>query len=215
MKKVVLVMAVSLFFFGAKGFDVSEVAKGIQGRYEKINDLKANFVQKVRYRTIGREQKDTGVVKFKKPDKMKWEYSSGELVVCDGKKIWFYMPDESKVMTADLKTAFSTDTPLNFLSGMGKLTEDFNIGMKSSEKDVVCLKLDPKVPIENLKELVICADKKEFLVRTSTVVDNLGNETHIEFIDIEVNKKIGDKEFEFKIPEGVEVIESGPKRKGE
>jgi len=206
------VMGVLLFFaFEAKASDLSEVTKGIQRTYEKINDLNAKFVQRVTYKTIGRSQKDEGFVKFKKPDKMRWEYSSGELVVCDGKNIWFYIPDEKRVIKADLKTAFSTSTPSNFLSGMGKLTEDFKITIKSSQKDIICLNLDPNTPIENLKELVICVDKKEFLVRSSSVVDNLGNETRIEFEKIEINRGIEDKDFEFKVPTGVEVIES-PKR---
>jgi outer membrane lipoprotein carrier protein len=211
MKKIAVFMAVLVLTFETEAADLSEVTKGIQKTYEKINDLKAKFVQKVTYKTIGRTQKDEGVVNFKKPDKMKWEYSSGELVVCDGKNLWFYIPDEKRVIKADLKTAFSTSTPSNFLSGMGKLTEDFKISIKSSQKDITCLNLDPKTPIENLKELVICVDKKEFLVRSSTVVDNLGNETEIEFKEIQVNRGIEDKEFEFKVPQGAEVIES-PKR---
>jgi len=211
MKRIGVLIAVLFIALEARPDELSEVTKGIQSTYEKVRDLKARFVQKVTYKTIGRMQKDEGTVKFKKPDKMKWEYISGQLVISDGKRIWFYMPDEKRVMTADLKTAFSTQTPSNFLSGMGKLTEDFNISIKSSQKGMVCLNLDPKTSIENLKELVICVDRKDFLVRTSTVVDNLGNETEIEFKEIEMNRGIDDREFEFKIPQGVEVIET-PKR---
>ncbi len=207
MKKMVMVMAVLFFAFKASALDLSEVTNRIQKKYEGINELKAKFVQKVTYRNIGRTQKDEGIVRFKRPDKMKWEYSSGEVVVCDGEKIWFYMPDESRAMKADMKTAFSTSTPSNFLSGMGKLNEEFKVSIKSSKKDIICLNLDPKTPIENMKELVICVDTKEFLVRSSSLLDNLGNETVIEFKEIEVNKGIEDKEFEFKLPQGVEVIE--------
>jgi outer membrane lipoprotein carrier protein len=211
MKKTGVLIGVLLFVFKAQAGELFEVTKSIQSTYEKVKDLKARFVQKVTYKTIGRIQKDEGVVKFKKPDKMKWEYLSGQQVISDGKRIWFYMPDEKRVITADLKTAFSTETPSNFLSGMGKLTEEFNVSIKSSSKEIICLNLDPKTPIENLKELVICVDKKDFLVRSSTVVDNLGNETEIEFKEIQVNRGIEDREFEFKIPQDVEVIES-PKR---
>lgn len=210
--KVLWVAGVFLLVTPSLADEVSHVAAKVQERYEKISDLKAKFTQTVTYRSIGKSQTDEGIVKFKKPDRMKWEYLSPgkQIIVCDGKKIWFYLPEDAQVMTADIKAAFSAETPSNFLSGMGKLTEEFNVQLKREDKALFCLNLLPRKPIENLKELVICVDRKDYLVRESHLIDNMGNETVVRFRDIEVNTGLKDSEFEFKVPEGVEVIETRP-----
>lgn len=211
------VILISLFLIPAAGKsgEAERIAELVQKKYESINDMKAKFLQTVYYRSIDRKETDTGFVLFKKPNKMKWSYVAphAQVIVCDGEKVWFYLPDEAQVMVGKMSEVFSSDVPTNFLSGMGKLTEQFKVKLEKKDRGNALLRLIPIKPIEGIKDVMIKVDIKTGLVIGSVVVDNLDNETTIELQDVKINAGIPEDEFVFKIPPGVEVIESKPQIK--
>jgi outer membrane lipoprotein carrier protein len=190
--------------------DLNAIASKIQKTYDGIQDIQANFVQLTTSASIKQTQKAEGVVYFKKPGMMKWEYKSPntDIIVSDGKTFWAYQRDIGQVMTGN---ASSNETSIsnNFLSGMGNLKKDFDIELSEQDNISYLLKLKPKAPQPNVQKLYIAVDKKTFFVVKTIVYDVIGNETKVIFENLKINQSISTNMFKFQIPEGVKVVKPG------
>ena len=49
-----------------------------------------------------------------------------QTVVADGTTLWLYQPKEQQVMKAPFDAAFRSTTPISFLTGVGRITDDFS-----------------------------------------------------------------------------------------
>ena len=187
--------------------DIDVIIAKVQKTYEGIQDVQANFAQFTTSASIKTTQKAEGVVYFKKPGMMKWEYKSPgkDIIVSDGITIWIYQQDIGQVMTGN---ALDNGTSIsnNFLAGIGNLKKDFDIELAEQDNVAYLLKLNPKTSQPNVQKLYIAVDKKTFLVIKTLVYDMMGNETKVVFENIKTNQSLSDSIFKFKIPEGVKVI---------
>ena len=75
-----------------------ELIKGVQARYAKVTNFKADFRQVVT-RNIYHDPQKQGVVYFKQPAMMRWDYTQPERVYGpDGDILWTYEPSEKTAM---------------------------------------------------------------------------------------------------------------------
>ena len=187
--------------------DLNAIISKLQKTYEGIQDVQANFTQLTTSVSIKTTQKAEGVVYFKKPGMMKWEYKSptNDIIVSDGRTIWSYQQDIGQVMVGNASDS-STSISNNFLAGMGNLKKDFDIELEKPDNNSYVLKLNPKVPQPNIQRLYIAVDKKTSLVKQTIVFDLLGNETKVIFENLKINQSVPANIFKFKIPEGVRVV---------
>ncbi len=187
--------------------DLNAIIAKVQKTYDGIHDIQANFIQFTTSASIKETQKAEGVVYFKKPGMMKWEYKSPgkDIIVSDGTTIWIYQQDIGQVMVGN---ALDNGTSIsnNFLAGMGNIKKDFEIEMAEGDNKTHLLKLNPKTAQPNLKKLYIAVDKKTFLVIRTIVYDMLNNETKVIFENMKTNQSLSGSIFKFKIPEGVKVV---------
>lgn len=187
--------------------DLNAIIAKVQKTYDGIQDIQSNFTQFTTSASIKETQKAEGVVYFKKPGMMKWEYKSPgkDIIVSDGMAIWIYQQDIGQVMVGN---ALDNGTSIsnNFLAGMGNLKKDFIIELAEGDNNAHLLKLNPKTAQPNLQKLYIAVDKKTFLVIRTIVYDMLGNETKVIFEKIKTNQSLSGSIFKFKIPEGVKVV---------
>ena len=65
---------------------LDEVVNGVEATYGKIVDLRAEFVQTARNKSLGQDIKAEGIVLLKKGGKMRWDYKSPapQQIVSDG-----------------------------------------------------------------------------------------------------------------------------------
>jgi outer membrane lipoprotein carrier protein len=188
-----------------------EVLAEIQKRYEKTNDLQANFAQEYVGRVMRRPQKGEGQVYFKKRGMMRWDYRvPRQILISNGKTLWYYQPDEKQVFVSDISKVVQEKTPLAFLAGEGDLSRDFTLTNfnegTSPKEEAYVLELTPKEPNAALAKLVLAVDKKTYVVTQSDVIDGLGNVTRTRFLDIQTNVALQDSLFHFDIPPGTEVL---------
>lgn len=187
--------------------DLNAIIAKVQKTYDGIQDIQSNFTQFTTSASIKETQKAEGVVYFKKPGMMKWEYKSPgkDIIVSDSMAIWIYQQDIGQVMVGN---ALDNGTSIsnNFLAGMGNLKKDFIIELAEGDNNAHLLKLNPKTAQPNLQKLYIAVDKKTFLVIRTIVYDMLGNETKVIFEKIKTNQSLSGSIFKFKIPEGVKVV---------
>ena len=213
------------------GADLAQVVRALEQGYSTLNDLQADFNQKSTLKAMKHEEKGGGELFLKKgsgKDAMfRFNYSKPkQQIISNGKKVWYYLPDQKQVMVMDLSQLYSqgNGVALNYLTGMGHVSKDFNIvfsGEARDKKGNYNLELVPKqksAAMAKLQLTVEGAAVESFLAKgrpgtpfpivSSTVTDQMGNSTRIEFSNIKTNRGMESARFSFRIPAGVEVVKN-------
>jgi outer membrane lipoprotein-sorting protein len=71
------------------------------------------------------------------------------------------------------------------------------------------LKLVPKKKSEDYESLGIGLDPKTLQIQFLTAVDTQGGRSSFTFSNLKENRGLSDKQFEFRIPRGVDVVTNG------
>jgi outer membrane lipoprotein carrier protein len=120
--------AFTAFFFcalsAAAGAQTSQnYVHQLETTYKTARTLQANFLQV--YGEGGRVTRtESGVAYFRRPGKMRWEYTSPEknLFVVDGKFAWFFVPADHTVSRVAARDSADWRTPLALLAGEMKVS---------------------------------------------------------------------------------------------
>lgn len=193
---------------------VDEIIDHVQKNYEKIADFKANFVQEITIKTLNKTEREEGVVYFKNPKRMLWNYlkPKPKKLIINPQQAWLYMPEDRVVYLQSADSIFKSRLIIKFLTGIGKISDDFQISF--SQPDSVdgggnyLLTLAPKDNEIGVKKLFLTIDKNRYQIIKCRFADDYGNVTQIVFTDMEINKKIPDNFFTFKPPAGVDVFKT-------
>ena len=197
--------------FLAEAASVPDLVKRLQARYDSTAGFRADFTQEVESATLGQKVEARGTVVFKKPGRMRWEFSEPQqTLVSDGKFFWFYQPAEKQVLKTPFQQAFSSTTPASFLLGVGRLEQDFSVSLTGETKDNYQLRLTPKKDPEAIGVLDLTVSAKTFDILQAIVTDPLGNVTRLHFSNLDRKAPLDDALFHFTAPPGVDVIEAMP-----
>ena len=151
---------------------------------------------------------------IKKPGKMRWDYykeSKGKqkpekAMVSDGKVFWVYEYEFKQVFKECLASS-KLPTSVTFLMGEGNLLESFDVSFeKSSSEAKPVIKLVPKKPTSQYKELHFVVDGKTFQVLKTTIFDPYGNTNEIVFSKVKFDQNLPDKGFSFKPPKDARLL---------
>lgn len=192
----------------------NHVIAQLQERAIRTSDLMASFVQESTSAYLEKPDIAEGKFYFKKPKKMRWDYEtpSKQEIVTDGETLWIYVEEDRQVQVYDASPFFDSKLGLSFLSflsGEANLDQSFNISFVEADpykESHFILKLLPKVPEVDLKELFMWISRKDFFVERVCFSDFYGNRTLITLRNVTVNKNISNSKFVFHVPKGVEVI---------
>ncbi|GIW42109.1 MAG: hypothetical protein KatS3mg076_2686 [Candidatus Binatia bacterium] len=186
---------------------VSDLVRRLQQRYEETEDFAADVVQKSVFRSLGRTLEARGRVYFKRPGRLRWEVENAtrELIVADGTYLWIYHPDRKQAYKAPFDRAFRSRTPVSFLLGLGRISEEFHVTDAGSDGTALRLRLEPRSATE-LGVLELTVDAATLDVRKARIEDPLGNVTELEFRNFRRDLALEDSLFLFEPPEGTEVL---------
>lgn len=188
-----------------------DAAKRVQQFYGQTKDYSAKFTQTYNDLAAGTKKVSKGQVYFKKPGKMRWDYSKEDgkrdkLYVSDGSSFWVYEYDFKQVFKQCLKDS-QLPASLSFLMGTGDLLKEFDVEhTKKSTATSPQLTLTPKTPTSKYKSLQFTLDPQTYQVMKTVIYDPYGNSNVIEFQKVEVNKNLPDRGFDFKVPKGSRVL---------
>jgi outer membrane lipoprotein carrier protein len=187
----------------------ADVVDKVQARYDETRDFTATVHQELVMASGGKSMKASGTVAFKKPGKMRWSLTDGvsQVIVADGTTLWFYEPDEQQVLKAPFQNAFRSSTPISFLTGVGKLRDDFDVSVDAADGGSLRLRLKPRGD-GDLGALVLTVDAQSYDITGAEVTDPIGNVTKLQFTDLRRNVGMGDDTFRFDVPPGVDVVEA-------
>jgi outer membrane lipoprotein carrier protein len=199
----------------ASALDAAAIVQKVQERYDATRDFTAAVKQEMTIASLGKTTTATGTVAFKRPGKMRWEFNhdAPEVIIADGNTLWFYQPSEHQVIKTSFHEAFRSTTPISFLTGVGRLAQDFDTTIDGTSADgrLVYLMLVPRrdsatgagAAVGKLR-LTVAHDTGE--IRGAEVYDPLGNVSRLQFDDIKRNQGLSDDRFVFQVPPGVDVI---------
>ncbi|HXD73793.1 MAG TPA: outer-membrane lipoprotein carrier protein LolA, partial [Vicinamibacterales bacterium] len=77
---------------------------------------------------------------------------------------------------------------------------------EASPKNSVALKLVPRAAQADYDSLLLVVDQQSLVLRTLVTMDGQGGRSSISFENLKENVSPADKDFEFRIPRGVDVI---------
>jgi len=194
----------------ATAIDADEVLRRVQARYDTTEDFVADVVQEMEVSSLGKKMTSRGTVAFKKPGRMRWEFTEDErqTIVADGETLWFYRPDEGQVFKTPFTRAFRSTTPISFLTGVGEISEDFtaNLDGESADGELHYLMLIPKNADSDVGRLRLFVTKDTADIHGAEIHDPLGNVSTLRFSKVRRNVGLADSRFVFVVPEDVDII---------
>jgi outer membrane lipoprotein carrier protein len=151
-----------------------------------------------------------GRLYLQRPGKFRWDYSqpSEQLVLADGKQIWFYDKDLAQANVRDMDTSLAS-TPASLLSGNGSVSTQFNVTALPPNGGLEWYQLIPKHPDTDFQLVRIGFDKGE--LRSMFLADKLNQITQLTFSNSKRNLPLAPDLFSFVPPAGVDVIGRGGK----
>lgn len=171
-----------------------------------INSLQANFDQTVNDANGGVLQSAQGTMSILRPGKFRWEIKAPaqQLLIADGKNIWFYDVDLAQV-TKQKQQAAENGSPAMLLSGsVQKLAQDFIITTQSTSNNAMTFKLVPRSKQAMFQQVIL--NFKDGKLRSMKLFDNLNQATIVNFSAVKNNPQLNTKLFTFTVPKGVDVV---------
>ncbi|MGH9498217.1 MAG: outer membrane lipoprotein chaperone LolA [Terriglobales bacterium] len=190
---------------------IHSIASAVDSRYNHLQTLQTDFTEI--YRGAGMERTESGTLWLKKPGKMRWQYRSPreKLFVSDGKHAWFYVPGEPQVRRTPVGQIDDLRSPLAFLLGKTKLEKELS-GL-SLAPDVapltagdVVLRGVPRTMADRVSQVLIEVTPSNWIDRI-ILEETDGSSTEFRFRGQAEDVRIDDRNFRFKAPPGVEVID--------
>ncbi|MCQ4270205.1 MULTISPECIES: outer membrane lipoprotein chaperone LolA [Pseudomonas] len=202
------VLLLSLLGFAAMPAHADQDAsvKRLTELLQQAQTLTSRFTQLTLDASGANLQETAGELALKRPGLFRWHTDAPQeqLLVSNGEKVWLYDPDLQQVTVQKLDQRL-THTPALLLSGdVSQISENFEISHKEAG-GVVDFVLKPKAKdtlFDNLR-----VSFRNGTINDMQLIDSVGQRTNILFLGVKMNQPIDAGQFDFKIPEGADVIQ--------
>ena len=186
----------------------NDVVDSVQKFYGNIKQVTAQFRQAVTNETFGSTKTSDGTVWIMKPGKMRWDYLEKKKTKVEVKKSFISNGTKLSVVDHDnmqvIEKSLANDlmpVAVSFLYGKGDLKAEFNAELdktgKYGAKGDLVLKLAPKKPSAQYKNLFLVVSPDNFRVTQSIIIDSSNNVNHFRFFAPDFEKPIKETWFEF------------------
>ena len=186
---------------GASASPTTEVEKYLGG----LATWSADFTQTIDDGHGKVMRSAAGKLALQKPGKFRWDYSqpSEQLILADGKQIWFYDKDLQQANVRDMDASLA-NTPAVLLSGAGSLSSQFDVTSLPPSNGLEWYQLIPKHADTDF-QLVRIGFRHGDLA-SMFLADKLNQVTQLTFSNPSRNAKFAADLFTFVPPPGVDVI---------
>jgi outer membrane lipoprotein carrier protein len=175
---------------------------------DHLKTLRVEFTQTVYDSKGAQVQFAEGSLVIVRPGRFRWELTphgseSPQLMVADGKNLWFYDRDLEQVSVKPA-TAALTATPAGLLSGEGNIRELFTVKPDGRKNGFDWVLVVPKQADADFREARLGFNGARLW--RMVLKDKLGQSVHLDFQDSERNPPVAEAEVKFTPPAGADVI---------
>lgn len=172
---------------------------------DETRTLRGNFTQTVTDRNGRQLQTVSGQMVFARPSLFRWTYQKPyqQIIVGDGKKVWFYDPDLEQVNVQNMGRAIG-QSPAALLAGSNDINKHFVLQDAGRSDGLEWLSATPKNGEGTFEEVRIGFRGNR--IETMELRDNLGQTSRLKFSKLQTNGAVPAKLFRFTPPKGVDVI---------
>lgn len=191
---------------------VPELLLEVEKKYSTSKTLVADFTQIIKKPSFNRQTTRTGVLKFKRPDKMKWETllpeSDQNIMISDGVTFWYYTPPfdstESGQVIEKKSAEVQTRLAHTLLSGAFSQAKDMRLKQTGPFEFSIDFK---KSSAGHFKRANLIIDPVKHLIKKVILNHSDGGQTDITLSKIQLGTALSDEEFHFKIPPNTDRLE--------
>ena len=176
-----------------------------------VNTLSAEFSQFVADEQGSILETSGGKFSLSRPGKFRWDYKNeffedepGQQIVADGESLFFYDPDLEQVSQRSLENAVSQVPSLLLVMSDAELDAHFDVSDLGQSDALSWVALKPKAEDAGYKQLLIGFLQSK--IDTLVLYDGLGNTTRLELTDVTTNTEMLPELFEFRLPEGADLL---------
>lgn len=150
-------------------------------------------------------ERTSGTLQIQRPGQFRWRYTEPyeQVLVADGLNIWSYDVDLAQVTVKSQQEALA-NTPALLLGGSKDALDQFNNDGSYVEAGTTWVRLSPKNTDSGFVRVEL-GFKQDRLYRM-VFFDNLQQTTFVALHDVAINVPFEPGEFEFEIPEDVDVV---------
>jgi outer membrane lipoprotein carrier protein len=204
----------SVWTLEAQNADPVALTAKVQQRYNGIKDIQGDFVQTYEGGVLRTKTTERGTVAIKRPGKMRFTYIKPEKkeFVSDGNRLYTHLVADKQVIVSPAPGPDQGDIPAMFLAGQSDLARDYTpsfTALPGAAPGLVTLKLVPRKKSEEYESIGIGVDRTTLQIQFLTAVDTQGGRSSFSFSNLKENRGLTDKQFEFRIPRGVDVVTNG------
>ncbi|MDH5479136.1 MAG: outer membrane lipoprotein chaperone LolA [Nitrosomonas sp.] len=151
-------------------------------------------------------QEYSGTMQFERPGKFRWIYEKPyeQLIIGDGKQVWFYDADLNQVTIRQFDIAIGS-SPAALLAGDNAIENNYELVELGQKDQMTWLEAIPKSK-ESTFEFIQLGFSPSGTLQIMALRDNFGQTTLLIFTDLEKNPVLPADFFKFTPPENADVI---------
>jgi outer membrane lipoprotein carrier protein len=182
-----------------------------------LKSLRAQFTQTIKDAQGHQTDQTSGELLVLRPGRFRWEShdvpasgsapaDSGQVLIADGRNVWFYDRDLQQVTVRPVDAALSA-TPLMLLSGGAEMRQAFDISDAGTKDGLAWVRVKPRANDADFRQAVL--GFAGGALKQMILEDKLGQNATLVFSHSDRNAVVTEAEVSFTPPKGADVI--GPK----
>jgi outer membrane lipoprotein carrier protein len=182
-----------------------------------LKSLRAQFTQTIKDAQGRTTDQASGELLVLRPGRFRWDShddagaaagsaataDSGQVLIADGRNVWFYDRDLQQVTVKPADAALSA-TPMMLLSGGAEVRKAFVISDAGAKDGLAWLRVKPRAAEADFRQAVLGFAGGE--LRQMILEDKLGQQATLTFSRSQRNAPVSVAEVSFTPPQGVDVI---------
>jgi outer membrane lipoprotein carrier protein len=181
---------------------------------DDMKTLRATFLQTLADAHGKEIDRSSGTLIVARPGKFSWEIhpqgsgagssaGAGQLMVADGRNLWFLDRDLQQVTVKPADAALSA-TPAMLLSGTVDVRKNFTISPAPKRDGLDWVMVEPHGSEADFRRALLGFEGKD--LKRMILEDKLGQTATVMFDHVERNGRVAPEEVSFTVPPGVDVI---------
>jgi len=190
------------------GAPAAEQTTPLDRYLDGLRSLRVSFSQSVTDPQGHETDRSSGEFLVLRPDRFRWDVrpstgASGQLLVADGKNLWYFDRDLQQVTVKPMSAALSA-TPAMLLSGTGDVRGSFDVRADGKRDGLDWVRVTPRTAEADFRDALLGFSGKE--LRRMTLKDKLGQTATLVFDRAERNAPVTASEVSFAPPPDADVI---------